>query len=422
MSGTTEVTANTLLNMSCHSVMEQISDAGQRYGLTLQVPENLCAYRASMGNPVMIDDYFDKLSETTKKLNIQDNLKDYIWNVVETGFMYVFFLDSTDGSPTPMLLLMDSHGAHIKPQVIELGKTVIPKEKLVPSLLVEHPVPEEVVPSDANPRPMTAETNPGIQIPPSPVDNILKLPTAGPRKEPTRGRVRPNPKAKLTTENTPTVHQTVNKQRPLKRQKVEVHHAAPGLSGVQHRGKTTKKKKTNVCVSSARPTVDDDDWKCGICNERFSKDKKVKNGKKRVQCSFCLTPYHELCQSEPERVAQDEKDASTQAVGTESCCRRDAYRCRRRRRSDPAPGADCVSARPTSRRRGRLKKKREKSGAGDRNSTCGRGQGDDARTDRPPAASLRPNHNHESMPRGVIGHWHSRRTPPKRSVALESTQ
>ncbi|KAJ8891395.1 hypothetical protein PR048_010911 [Dryococelus australis] len=62
--------------------------------------------------------------------------------------------------------------------IVPSDRTVIPKEKLVPSLLTGRPVPEEVVPSDANPRPTTAETNPGIQTPPSPVDNILKLPKA----------------------------------------------------------------------------------------------------------------------------------------------------------------------------------------------------------------------------------------------------
>ncbi|KAJ8895415.1 hypothetical protein PR048_000747 [Dryococelus australis] len=399
-----------------------------------RLPENLSAYRASMGNPVMIDDYFDKLSETTKKLKIQNHLKDHIWNFDETGRMYVmklnkvvaeigkkfiysrtytergetmalvggictngtcippfiifkgshwneaykkdslpntqvhlsdrgwitkelflmwfqFFLDSTGGSPKPMLLFVDSHGAHITPQVIKLAKendvhiltfpshtthilqpldvgvykalksawkkelndymaetqptsqpskffilfsrswgivpsdrTVIPKEKLVPSLLTERPVPEEVVPSDANPRPTTAETNPGIQTPPSPVDNILKLQTASPRKEPTRGRVSPNPKAKLITENPPTMRFIMQPLDLLE-------------SNIEGR----LQKKTNVCVSSARPTVDDDDWTCDICNERFSKDKKVKNGKKWAQCSLFLTPYHERCQSEPVR-------------------------------------------------------------------------------------------------------------------------
>lgn len=435
----------------------------ERYGLTLRVPENLSSYRASMGNPVMVDDYFDKLSETTKKLKIQDNLKDHIWNVDETGLMFVvkankvvaeigkkfiyrrtysergetmtlvgcicangtwippfivfkgsrwneaykkdclpntqvhlsdrgwitkelfltwfqFFLDCTNGSPKPMLLLMDSHGAHITPQVIELAKendvhiltfpshtthilqpldvgvykslksawqrelndymaehptdkpnkqvfhsifkvpfikamsdktiknafrscgivpfdrTAIPEEKLAPSLLTERSVPEEVVPSDANLRPKTSETNMGIQTPPSPVDNILKLPKAGPRKASTRGRV--DPKAKLITENPPTVHETLNKQHPQKRRKVEVQLAAPGPSGISHQEKA-KKKKTNVSDSSARLSVDDNDWTCGVCSECFSKDKKVKNGKKWVQCSFCLTPYHELCQSEP---------------------------------------------------------------------------------------------------------------------------
>ncbi|KAJ8893666.1 hypothetical protein PR048_006266 [Dryococelus australis] len=256
----------------------------ERYGLILRVPENIYVYRSSMANPVMIDDYLDKFSETTNKLKIQANLKDHIWNVDETGRMYVVKSNkvvveigkkfiycrtyteheetmtlvgciSTNGTWIPPfiifkgsswndaykkdclpntqvhlyyqgwitkeLFLMDSHGEHITPQVIELAKendvhiltfpshtthilqpldvgvyktlksvwqkTIIPKEKLVPSLLTERPVPEEVIPSDANPIPMTAKTNPGIQTPPSPVDNILKLPTAGPRKEPKRG-------------------------------------------------------------------------------------------------------------------------------------------------------------------------------------------------------------------------------------------
>ncbi|KAJ8878021.1 hypothetical protein PR048_022484 [Dryococelus australis] len=406
----------------------------ERYGLTLRVPENLSAYRASMGNPLMIDDYFDKLSATTKILKIQDNLKDHIRNVDETGLMYVvkpnkvvaaigkkyiysrmytesfiifkgsrwneaykkyclpntqvhlfdrgwiakelfvmwfqFFLDSTDGSPKPMLLLMDTHVAHITPQVIELAKendfhiltfpshtthvlqpldvgvykalkstrqkelndymaehptdkpnkqilhyifkvpfikamsdkniknafgkcgivpsdrTVIPKENLVPSLLTERPVPEAVVPNDANLRMTTAETNPDIQTSPSPLDNILKLPTAGPRKEPTSGRIRPNPKAKFITENPPTVHQTVNKQRPQKWQKVEVHHSALGPSGVQHRGKATK-KRTNVCVSSARLTVDDDDWTCVIYARRYVALKQAE-----YILYYDFTPFH----------------------------------------------------------------------------------------------------------------------------------
>ena len=55
----------------------------RRYGLTLKVPENLSAYRASMANPAMISDYFDKLSEAINKVGLpaQRKLEDHIWNV-----------------------------------------------------------------------------------------------------------------------------------------------------------------------------------------------------------------------------------------------------------------------------------------------------------------------------------------------------
>ncbi|KAJ8874217.1 hypothetical protein PR048_025059, partial [Dryococelus australis] len=42
----------------------------------------------------------------------------------------------------------------------------------------------------------------------------------------------------------------------------------------------------------------DEFWARGSCSKTFSSDKKRKNGKKWVQYSFCLIPYHELCQSE----------------------------------------------------------------------------------------------------------------------------
>ncbi|KAJ8889035.1 hypothetical protein PR048_008529 [Dryococelus australis] len=43
----------------------------QRYGLTLRVPEKLSVYRMSMANSTMVDDYFDKLTDTMARLNIQ---------------------------------------------------------------------------------------------------------------------------------------------------------------------------------------------------------------------------------------------------------------------------------------------------------------------------------------------------------------
>lgn len=59
-----------------------------RYGLSLRVPENLSSYRASMGNPVMIDDYFSKLNQLLTTLGIK-NYPERIWNVDETGLSYV---------------------------------------------------------------------------------------------------------------------------------------------------------------------------------------------------------------------------------------------------------------------------------------------------------------------------------------------
>lgn len=51
----------------------------------------------------------------------------------------------------------------------------------------------------------------------------------------------------------------------------------------------TNKTKKNQCISNG-------DWICGVCMENYNYVKK-KNGKKWVQCSYCLTPYHETCQS-----------------------------------------------------------------------------------------------------------------------------
>lgn len=60
----------------------------KRYNLALRVPENLAAYRASMGNPEMIQDYFVKLEALMDKLNIK-NMPNRIWNCDETGLSYV---------------------------------------------------------------------------------------------------------------------------------------------------------------------------------------------------------------------------------------------------------------------------------------------------------------------------------------------
>lgn len=60
----------------------------ERYNLSLRVPENLSAYRATMSNPVIIEDYFVKLNALLCKLGIKDQ-PSRIWNVDETGLAYV---------------------------------------------------------------------------------------------------------------------------------------------------------------------------------------------------------------------------------------------------------------------------------------------------------------------------------------------
>lgn len=42
-----------------------------------------------------------------------------------------------------------------------------------------------------------------------------------------------------------------------------------------------------------------DDWVCGVCQGRYSDDKKKKTGAKWIECCFCATRYHEKCQIGP---------------------------------------------------------------------------------------------------------------------------
>ncbi|CAG9826184.1 unnamed protein product [Diabrotica balteata] len=42
---------------------------------------------------------------------------------------------------------------------------------------------------------------------------------------------------------------------------------------------------------------EDNDWHCGMCGNSYSLDVKRKNGAKWVQCSYCMIPYHVMCQS-----------------------------------------------------------------------------------------------------------------------------
>lgn len=60
----------------------------ERYNLCLRVPENLSRYRASMANPVIVQDYFLKLDQLLTQLGIK-NQPNRIWNVDETGLSYV---------------------------------------------------------------------------------------------------------------------------------------------------------------------------------------------------------------------------------------------------------------------------------------------------------------------------------------------
>ncbi|KAJ8886511.1 hypothetical protein PR048_012722 [Dryococelus australis] len=60
----------------------------ERYGLSLRILENLSAYRASMSNATMINNYFEKVNHLLTTLGIKDNAS-HFWNVHETGLRYV---------------------------------------------------------------------------------------------------------------------------------------------------------------------------------------------------------------------------------------------------------------------------------------------------------------------------------------------
>ncbi|KAJ8896279.1 hypothetical protein PR048_001623 [Dryococelus australis] len=145
----------------------------ENFSIYMEVPENLSANMASMADPTMVDDYFDKLTDTMAKPNIQHKSEEYARNVDETGIINYdtcmlhmcqwdldttfnnlqrcsleygiqerlfarhsnpsvretldkkrkFFLESSTGLPRPLLLLMDSHESHITSEVIELSRS-----------------------------------------------------------------------------------------------------------------------------------------------------------------------------------------------------------------------------------------------------------------------------------------------------------
>lgn len=59
-----------------------------RYNLSLREPENLSMQRATMSNRVMINDFYDKVSELFKNLDLFDK-PERLWNADETGLCFV---------------------------------------------------------------------------------------------------------------------------------------------------------------------------------------------------------------------------------------------------------------------------------------------------------------------------------------------
>lgn len=64
------------------------SNFKKRYNLSLRVPENLAAYRASMANGFMINDFYLKLESLMDRLGVK-NMPGRLWNCDETGLSYV---------------------------------------------------------------------------------------------------------------------------------------------------------------------------------------------------------------------------------------------------------------------------------------------------------------------------------------------
>lgn len=165
--------------------------------------------------------------------------------------------------------------------IIPLNRDAIPKEKLAPSLLTERPDPEE----PENNEPAPANGRPIVKTPDNEIKKILQIPTPEAREKKTRPSKRKRKTARLLTdmENqnvvNPTVSDVKRKRNGRKRKEVPDFESSPGTSG----------------TGIIKP--DEEDWTCGVCSSTWSHDKKKKNGKDWVQCSFCLTPYHVSCQT-----------------------------------------------------------------------------------------------------------------------------
>lgn len=175
--------------------------------------------------------------------------------------------------------------------IVPFDRNAIPREKLAPSLLTERLDPQEDRGAPDASRSSTGSVQEdGTETPQlsatklSPVDSILRTPAGNVRRKPTRARS-VDTKAKLLSGNEP---------RPLalsssRRRKGSVVLDSAGPSGTR-KSKVRNEKKENISS--------DGDWTCGTCGGQYSTDERERNGKKWVQCSFCLIPYHELCQSE----------------------------------------------------------------------------------------------------------------------------
>lgn len=158
--------------------------------------------------------------------------------------------------------------AFSKTGICPLNKDAISEEALRPSALTDS-APNPSASADTAPS-SSASTNTASGNSTSntelAVDNILVSPKAF-KREKERSRKRDSSAKCLTPIN------DANNQEDRQPQ--------PSTSGTQ------KTKKSKI----------EDDWECGLCEAFYSSDVKKRNGAKWIQCSYCLTPYHEICVS-----------------------------------------------------------------------------------------------------------------------------
>ncbi|CAG9838895.1 unnamed protein product [Diabrotica balteata] len=117
-----------------------------------------------------------------------------------------------------------------------------------------------VIRISTDPAPETSILNPKATV-----DHILKTPTTSKRPERSRKR---DASAKCLTPINENTSVTENLQQQ----------PSTSYKSVQ------KAKKSEI-----------DDWECGLCGVLYSTDVKKRNGAQWIQCSSCLTPYHEIC-------------------------------------------------------------------------------------------------------------------------------